>query len=52
MIWLNTADVVEWLAPSTAVHEVAGSIPAEGMFSENLNLSKSSTQELVDPFLE
>ena len=28
------AEVVEWLRPSTAVREVAGSIPAEGIFSE------------------
>ena len=37
------AEVVEWLTPSTAVREVAGSIPAKGMFWEKylrLELSK------------
>ena len=33
------AEVVEWLAPSTAVSEVAGLILAEGIFSETLSPS-------------
>ena len=33
----SIAEVVEWLAPSTAVLEVVGSILAEGMFSETLS---------------
>ena len=33
-IYIIIAEVVEWLRPSTAVRKVAGSIPAEGIFSE------------------
>ena len=39
------AEVVEWLMLSTAVREVVGSIPAEGMFSEKyLRLELSHVQ--------
>ena len=41
----SIAEVVEWLTPSTAVREVAGSIPAKGMFSEKyLRLELSNVQ--------
>ena len=34
LFFFDNSEVVEWLRPSTEVREVAGSIPAEGIFSE------------------
>ena len=45
---VNIAEVVEWLAPSTAVREVACSIPAEGMFSETLSPARTFPCEDMD----
>ena len=45
---MYVAEVVEWLMPSTAVHEVEGSIPAEGMFSEKLSPARTFPSKYMD----